>query len=41
MSKTEEIKQVTTKNPIRVAPSKKSYHERMLKMKKEILENET
>ena len=39
MSKTEDIKQVTTKNPIRVAASKKSYQERMLKMKKEILEN--
>ena len=39
MSKVEEIKQVTTKNPIRVAASKKSNEERMLKMKKEILEN--
>ena len=36
----QEIKQITkTKNPKRVAASKKSYHERMLKMKKEILEN--
>ena len=36
----QEIKQVTRiKNPKRVAASKKSYHERMLKMKKEILEN--
>ena len=39
----EKIKQVTTKNPKRVAASKKSYEERMekmmLKMKKEILEN--
>ena len=36
----EKIKQVTKiKNPMRVAASKKSYHERMLKMKKEILEN--
>ena len=36
----ERIKQVTKiKNPKRVAASKKSYHERMLKMKKEILEN--
>ena len=35
-----EIKQVTKiKNPKRVAASKKSYQERMLKMKKEILEN--
>ena len=39
MSKVEEIKQVTTKNPIPVAASKKSYQQRMLKMKKEILEN--
>ena len=47
----EKIKQVTTKNPKRVAASKKSYEERMekrdedimlkmLKMKKVILENE-
>ena len=36
----QEIKQITkTKNQNRVAASKKSYHERMLKMKKEILEN--
>ena len=36
----ERIKQVTKiKNPKRVAASKKSYQERMLKMKKEILEN--
>ena len=36
----EKIKQVTKiKNPKRVAASKKSYQERMLKMKKEILEN--
>ena len=36
----QEIKQVTRiKNPKRVAASKKSYQERMLKMKKEILEN--
>ena len=36
----QEIKQVTKiKNPKRVAASKKSYQERMLKMKKEILEN--
>ena len=36
----QEIKQVTRiKNPKRVAASKKSYKERMLKMKKEILEN--
>ena len=36
----QEIKQITkTKNPNRVAAGKKSYHERMLKMKKEILEN--
>ena len=36
----EKIKQVTKiKNPKRVAGSKKSYQERMLKMKKEILEN--
>ena len=40
MSKTEEIKQLTkVKNPIRVAASTKSYQDRMLKMKKEILEN--
>ena len=41
----EKIKQVTTKNPKRVAASKKSYEERMekimLKMKKDILENDT
>ena len=36
----EKIKQVTKiKNPKRVAASTKSYKERMLKMKKEILEN--
>ena len=36
----EKIKQVTKiKNPKRVAASKKSYQERMLKMKKDILEN--
>ena len=35
----EKIKQVTTKNPKRVEASKKSYEERMLKMKKDILEN--
>ena len=36
----QEIKQVTKiKNPKRVAASKKSYKERMLKMKKDILEN--
>ena len=36
----QEIKQITkTKNPKRVAASKKSYHERMLKMKRDILEN--
>ena len=36
----EKIKQVTKiKNPKRVAASKKGYQERMLKMKKEILEN--
>ena len=39
----EKIKQVKTKNPKRVAASKKSYEERMLKMmlkmKKDILEN--
>ena len=36
----EKIKQVTKiKNPKRVAASKKSYQERMLKMKKEILKN--
>ena len=36
----QEIKQVTKiKNPKRVAASKKSYHERMLKMKRDILEN--
>ena len=28
----EKIKQVTTKSPIRVAASRKSYQERMLKM---------
>ena len=39
MSKTEDIKQVTTKNPKRVEASKKSYEKRMLKMKKDILEN--
>ena len=36
----EKIKQVTKiKNPKRVAASTKSYKERMLKMKKDILEN--
>ena len=38
----EKIKQVTKiKNPKRVVASKKSYQERMLKMKKEILENDS